>query len=218
LVTRGLLNFAHRAGSVEPQPLEPGKRATMRVPLEAVAYALPPGHSLRVALSPTYWPWVWPSPDPVSLTVFTAESRLELPARSPAEESSPPAFDAPPETEGANLCECGRTLSSDSVTGRSEVVVRRERGKRRVREDGVEVGGSQTDRFSIITGDPLSAAVECDRTLTMSRGAWSTRVETRSTMTADRDSFHLVNLIEAFENDERIYSRERSVFVPRDLV
>jgi hypothetical protein len=218
LITRGLLNLAHRQGSIEPRPLEPGECATVRVPLEAIAYALPPDHRLRVALSPTYWPWVWPAPEPVALTVLTAQSRLELPVRSPDEASDVPAFGPAPETNAAALCECARTVSSDPASGRSEVVVRRERGKRRVRDDGAEVGGSQTDRFSIVAGDPLSAAVECDRTLTMSRGAWSTRVETRSRMTADHEQFQLVHLVEAFENDERIYSRERSTFIPRDLV
>jgi uncharacterized protein len=219
LITRGLVNLAHRGGSEEPTPLEPGKRETVRVPLEAVAYALPPGHRLRVAVSPTYWPWVWPSPEPVTLTVFTRESRLELPVRSPRDEDSAvPQFEPPPELNGANLCTCERIVSSDAESGYSEVLVHRERGKRRVREDGAEVGGSQTDKFSVVEGDPLSAAVACARTMTMSSGPWTARVETRSTMTADREQFQLVNLVEAFENGERIYSRERSVIVARDLV
>ena len=42
LVARGLLNLSHRSGSAEPQPLEPGKVETVRVPLDAAAYASPP--------------------------------------------------------------------------------------------------------------------------------------------------------------------------------
>jgi putative CocE/NonD family hydrolase len=219
LISIGLLNLAHRSGSVEPKPMKPGRPESVRVPLEAVAYALPPGHRLRISLSPTYWPWVWPSPDPVELTFWTASGRLELPVRDPgAEACEPPRFEAPPALTEPNLCECERTASSDPGTGRSEVLVRRERGQRRVREDGTEVGGSQTDRFSIVEGDPLSARIECRRTMTMSRGSWAARVETSSTMTADRETFVLVNLVEAFENGERIYSRERSASIPRDFV
>jgi hypothetical protein len=96
--------------------------------------------------------------------------------------------------------------------------VKRKRGHRRVREDGLEVGGSQIDRFTISEGDPLSAAVECRRTMSIGRGNWSARVETRSTMTADRERFYLVNLVEAFEDGERIFSRERSFDAPRDLL
>ena len=42
----------------------------------------PPGHRLRLSIAPGYWPWIWPSPEPVELTLHTAgESRLELPVR-----------------------------------------------------------------------------------------------------------------------------------------
>jgi hypothetical protein len=102
--------------------------------------------------------------------------------------------------------------------GRSELVVNRKRGHRRVREDGLEVGGSQLDRFTIVEGDPLSAAVDCRRAMSIARGSWSARVETKSTMTADRERFYLVNLVEAFENGERIFSSQRSFEAPRDLL
>jgi len=98
------------------------------------------------------------------------------------------------------------------------IVLDRIRGPRRVRNDGLEVDGSQKDTFTIVEGDPLSAAVECRRTMSMRRDGWSARVETRSTMTADREAFRIVNLVEAYENGERIYSKERSFAVPRDLV
>jgi hypothetical protein len=52
----------------------------------------------------------------------------------------------------------------------------------------------------------------------MARGSWSARIETRSTMTADETTFRLVNCVEAFENGERIFARERAFEVPRDLV
>lgn len=216
LVTRGLLNLAHRSGSAEPAPLEPGRRETIRIVLEGVAYAVPPGHCLRVAVSPTYWPWMWPSPGPVELTLFGG--RLDLPVRSPGEDGEPSPFAPAPQSAGANLCECSRTAERDPETGCIDLLIRRERGRRRVREDGLEVGGLQIDRYTIHEGDPLSAGVECRRTMTMSRGSWSARVETSSTMTADRESFHLVNRIEAFEGAEPIYARERSASIPRDLV
>jgi hypothetical protein len=37
-------------------------------------------------------------------------------------------------------------------------------------------------------------------------------------MTANGKAFHIVNRVEAYENGERIYARERSFEVPRDLV
>jgi putative CocE/NonD family hydrolase len=218
LVARGLLNLAHRDGSEDPHPLEAGRLETVQVPLDAAAYSFRPGHRLRVAVSPTYWPWAWPSPDPVTLTVFTGgQTRLELPIR-------PPSVDDEWMTdfEPAPL-QIGRDHSSsrmryDRRTRRSRLLVDRIRGRRQVRDDELEVQGAQRDVFSIKEDEPLSAAVECVRTMGMERGRWSVRVETRSSMTADREVFRLVNLIEAYENGERIFVRERECEVPRDLL
>jgi uncharacterized protein len=54
--------------------------------------------------------------------------------------------------------------------------------------------------------------------MAMERGDWSVAVEASSTMSADAGTFRLFHLIEAYENGERIYSRERSFEVPRSLV
>jgi hypothetical protein len=218
LVARGLLNLAHRVGSEDPLELEPGRREIVHVPLDAAAYAFRPGHRIRLAVSPTYWPWAWPSPEPVTLTIHTGgESRLQLPARPPREgDSAGVAFAKPPAADGSNGASSG-TVTRDERTGRRTIALERSRGRRRAREDGLEVEGTQQDTFSIVDGDPLSATVECRRRMEMHREGWSARVETHSSMSADAEFFRLVNLVEAFENDERIYVRERSFQVPRDL-
>jgi putative CocE/NonD family hydrolase len=218
LVARGLLNLAHRVGSEDPLALEPGRREIVHVPLDAAAYAFRPGHRIRLAVSPTYWPWAWPSPEPVTLTIHTGgESRLQLPGRPPREgDSAGIAFAKPPAANGSNGASSG-TVTRDERTGRRTIALERSRGRRRAREDGLEVEGTQQDTFSIVDGDPLSATVECRRRMEMHREGWSARVETHSSMSADAEFFRLVNLIEAFENDERIYARERSFKVPRDL-
>ncbi len=107
LVTRGLLNLAHRVSGEEPSPLEPGRRYGVEVRLSAIAYAVPAGHRLRLAVSPTYWPWAWPSPEPVTLTVVAGPgSFLDLPLRTPpeAEEPTPPHFSEPGGSPAAAPC------------------------------------------------------------------------------------------------------------------
>jgi putative CocE/NonD family hydrolase len=218
LVARGLLNLAHRVDSAHPAPLEPGRVETVRVPLDAAAYAFRPGHRLRVAVSPTYWPWAWPSPEPVTLTVRTGASVLELPVRRPRPgDGKGTEFADPPDTHAFNG-DCKKTVEHDPAGRRRTITVDRIRKRRLAREDGLEVEGSQKDVFGISSDDPLSATVECERRMAMQRGGWSVAVEASSTMSGDAESFRLFHLIEAYENGERIYSRERSFEVPRSLV
>ena len=71
----------------------------MVLDLDGIAQAIPAGHRLRLALSPAYWPWLWPAPEPVTLAVHTAVSALVLPVRAPrAEDAELRPFDEP---EGA---------------------------------------------------------------------------------------------------------------------
>ena len=86
LVTRGVLNLTHRDSHEHPEPLEPGQPTRVVVELDGIAQAMPAGHRLRLALSPAYWPWLWPAPEPVTLAVHTAPSALVLPVRAPRAE------------------------------------------------------------------------------------------------------------------------------------
>ena len=79
LITRGLKNLAHRSGDSRPEPLVPGRALPVDVPLNAIGYQVPAGHRLRLAVSPTYWPWAWPVPERVTLSVFTGGSAVDLP-------------------------------------------------------------------------------------------------------------------------------------------
>jgi len=85
-ISYGLLNLTHRNGHERPLALVPGERITVTVQLNDVAHAFAPGNRIRVALSTSYWPLVWPSPEPVTLGVFAGASRLMLPSRAPRAE------------------------------------------------------------------------------------------------------------------------------------
>ena len=109
----------------------------MTVRLDAIAYALPAGHRWRVAVSPTYWPWVWPSPEPVTLSLFTGgASRLTLPVRPPQPEDATLApFGAGGRRAaggdgGAHARRPDARHQRDVATGRSELVAETAEGFR----------------------------------------------------------------------------------------
>lgn len=224
LVTRGLLNLTHRESHEEPSPLEPGRRYAVRVALNCVAYALPAGHRLRLAISTAYWPFAWPSPEPVTLTVETgAASRLVLPVRAPkpADGALRP-FESPegsPPLAIERLAEgyASRAVERDLASGTS-VLTYAYGGGRVVLPNGIELAERYREVFTIVEGDPLSAGVATDHGIELGRGDWRTRVEATSSMCCDHDSFLVVNRVDAFEGPLRIFARTWTRRVPRDLV
>lgn len=225
LVSWGVLNLTHRDSHEFPTPLTPGEPVTVTVPLKVVGYTLPPGHRWRIAISPTHWPMVWPSPRPVTLTLFTGESsRLSLPVRpaQPADEQLQPfgpAEGAPPlPVEVVRTAKIQRHKHVDIVTGRTELQNVFDFGRIRFSANGLETEDITTDTYTIVEGDPLSASVRCDRLLEYQREAWRVRIETTSTMTADAANFHVTNILNAYEGDTRVFAKTWTFSVPRDLV
>jgi putative CocE/NonD family hydrolase len=99
-ISYGLLNLTHRDSHEDLKPLELGRRYKVRIQLNECGQRISPGSRLRLALSSAYWPVVWPSPEPVMLTVTAGASRLELPIRPPrAEDTNLPDFEP---AEGAS--------------------------------------------------------------------------------------------------------------------
>ena len=80
-VSYGILNLTHRGGHEDPQPLKPGHPYEVEVGCYFTAHRFKKGNRIRVALSESLWPLVWPSPEPVTLAVTTGASRISLPVR-----------------------------------------------------------------------------------------------------------------------------------------
>jgi len=223
LVTRGLLNLAHRASHERPEPLEPGLRYEVRVPLDVMAYSIPAGHRLRVAVSPTYWPWAWPSPEPVTLTLFSG--RLALPERPPRPEDTELADFGEPEHSPQLELEAvagspeGRTIRRELATGLVEQVFDWDLGGSQRFVD-IDLESSDTSRtvFSIHEGGPLSAEVRFHATSGMAREGWSMRSEVTSAMTSSLKTFEVTTLLEVYERNTRIFARTWTHRFPRDGV
>lgn len=225
LVTWGLLNLTHRDSHEHPAALEPGRRYTVTVRLNAIAHSLPAGHRWRVAVSPTYWPHAWPSPEPVTLSVFTGgESRLNLPVRTARPEDEALAPFGPAEGAAQRVVRVLRSVSRDRrahhdiAQRKFELADHTDGGCYRLLDSGLEYESIYTDTHTIQEGDPLSATARCNRTISIERGDWRTRVETSSVMSASADTFHVTNVLDAYEGNTRIFAKAWAFKVPRDLV
>jgi hypothetical protein len=167
---------------------------------------------------------MWPSPQPVTLTIH--HGTLNLPARAPrAEDNALPDFGraetaAPLQVEVLRQTPRRRThaISADVPPTRFALDDHFSEGAFRIIRDGLIYDTEYSDHFRITEGDPLSALITCRRTIRISRGEWRTRVETHGTLSATAESFTITNALDAYEGDDLIHSAARTLLLPRDHV
>lgn len=225
LVSWGMLNLTHRESHEHPTPLVPGEKYVVNVRLNAIGHVLPAGHRWQVALSPTYWPHAWPSPEPVTLQVYTGDkTRLTLPVRpKQAIDDNLPPFKQPEtarvmEREILRVENRTRKVEHDLIHGVWTLEDFSDEGSRRLPDTGIEYGSINRNVYTIEEGNPLSAKVRCEWDLHVGRGDWQTRLESVSIMSCDKENFYLTNELTAFEGEEQVFTKTWKTEIPRDLV
>src|SRR5699024_10738387 len=81
LVTTGPVTLTPQSSHEHPAPLTPGRQVTADFPLLATAHRFAPGHRLRLSISASFWPNLWPSPKTTLITVNEVPE-LSLPLRT----------------------------------------------------------------------------------------------------------------------------------------
>ncbi len=216
-ISYGVLNLSHRDGHAAPEPLPVGEAVEVTLDLDQIAYRLPPGHRLRLAISTAYWPLLWPAPAPVRLELL--EGRLDLPLCpqgtglpvrfAPAETDSPWRFRAlrPPAHS--------RIRHSDLGSGTVRLEIVDDFGEAEDLEHGLITGAIARECWQIHPDDPLSARGRTHWTETLRRGDWSVRTETRAEMWSDSTQFHLTARLEAWQGADRVFARQVEKSIPR---
>lgn len=225
-VSYALLNLTHRDSHENPAPLEPGRDYDVTVKGQFACYRFSPGNRIRIALSETWWPVAWPSPEPVALDLTAGVSHVLLPVR-PLDESAALPFTVLKDVynvPGAEKAPYFDRLGGVVVTGepgrRSYVI---EEGSAEVVEEFVPgpdsyYGQAYWMRRAIREDDPNSAEIEAGGINTYRRGDWRIKVRawsrTRSTPTA----LLCEETLEAWEGDVQVFSRRWEKAVPRNLL
>lgn len=215
-ITWGVLNLTHRHSHAEPVPLKPGEEVEVSVPLDHIAYRLPEGHRLRVAVSSAYWPMLWPAPEAVTLTL--AGGALDLPVLEGGGDCAFPPAEAAPALRQREIRKPAHVRRSeiDQRTGMVSLVIEDDFGASENLEHGLVTGSVARERWDIHPDDPLSARGWAHWTEELSRGDWSVRTEARCAMWSDAENFHLRAEMEAWEGDRMVLSRTVEEAVPRD--
>lgn len=216
-ITYGVLNLCHRNGHAAPEPLPVGETVKVTLDLDHIAYRVPAGDRIRVAVSSAYWPLIWPSPEKTALTLSagnvsfpvapTAENQWTFPEPDAAE---------PWQTHQRREPSHVRRVEQDQQTGLVSLIIEDDFGIVEDAEHGFFGGTIARERWTIHPEDPLSARGTCHWTDERGRGDWHVRTETYSEMWCDSTHFHLEARLEAYENDVEVFSKSEKHSIPRD--
>jgi uncharacterized protein len=215
-----MLNLCHRDSREAPAPMVPGQTVEVALKLDQMGYRLGKGHRLRLALSTTYWPFVWPSPEAATLTVTGGSLTLPVHQGTDSPEWTPPPAEhaAPARLRVARPGRCSRRIERDLITGAVALLVEDDQGETENLTHGLVTGESLTERWEIDPNDPLSATATHVWEQRLSRGDWRVRTRAWAEMTATATHLKMQAQLTAWEGETVVFDRRWDEEVRRSFV
>ncbi len=221
-ITYHLQNLCMRESRENPTPLEPGKRYRVKIKLDDIAWRIPKGHKLRISISTTYFPLMWPAPEPVTLTVYAGKSLVHVPIRkeNPGEAPvfwGPPEGAAPAERKELRVPWHKRETTVDPKTGEVRLEIIDDFGSGEIGPHKLVTYSAGRETYSVMPDDPLSAKMETHWTEELSRGTWNARTETYGRLTGTKSHWIVWGKIEAYEGKKKVFEKEFNEEIERKL-
>jgi putative CocE/NonD family hydrolase len=219
-ICHGMLNLCHRDSREHPSHLVPGEEIAAELVLDQCAYRLAPGHRLRIALSNSYWPFVWPSPEPVRLTLRAGALHLPVHEGSAGDEWTFPAPEMAPAWRHKVHApgRARRRIEEDLLTGRMSLIVEDEGVECENLDHGLVTRETMREVWSIHPDDPASAEAQIRWTQHLSRCAWRVETEAQARMWCDAEKLHFDAILTAHEGGKEVLRRQWQDSVERAFV
>jgi len=222
-ITYGVRNLTHAESHAAPRPITPGERRSVRIALNDIAQRSEKGHRIRVAISTSYWPLAWPSPEHVKLKVFTGECRLTLPVRPPDQNDGEVSFAEPEVARPHEVTQIGPEdpnwhVVFDLAQDRHALVVTDDSGLNYLPDSDLIYGDKVVETYSSVADDFRSILAQTHTRRSLERGEWRVVTETRISVTSDEDDFRVDAELDAWEGSTRIFSRNWNRSIPRRCV
>ncbi len=223
LVSRGLLNLAHRDSSVTPTPLDAGELYEIDVEMDATSWIFEAGHSVRLSIAGADWPNIWPPPSTAALTFDRSSICLRLPVL-PAEPEpvravpvfAPPSSDGDPHSAGSEVVEpVTWTIEHDVIARETRAVVAH--GSSYPAECGAEVRERYSGTASVSTDDPGDAEVAATARFEITWPEAAVTSEARLRLRSDAATYHVDIELDTTDGDDPVRSRRWSTDISRDL-
>jgi len=211
LVTMGQFNLNHYNSCESPEDLPLDEYIDVNVPLNVIGYQIPKGNQIEISISPTYWPQVWQSKEIAGLTVDMSASKLIVPTinefkevklkHEQAETAAP--LDKIIHRDGSRTREIKKILT----TGEWILDDFSDEGLRTLTDSHITYGTKNHNVYTIKENDPLSAKVECDWQVIVKDNDIDTEIVTKSIMSCDENYYYLTNIMSAYNNEEKCFSK-----------
>ena len=217
-IAHGILNLCHRDSMEHPSDVPVGVPFDVVLRLDQCAHRLAPGHRLRVALSTSYWPFVWPTAVTPRLQVLSGVLVLPVHHGADADECSFPVADVPPTLPVTRHGDdrAVRRIERDLLTGAVTLVVE-DHSAPVTHAHGLTAASGMTERWTVRPDDPLSAAFETTWHQALSRTdtGWQVTTEATMRMTATAGALRMTASLVAHEGGAQVFRRDWDESVPR---
>ena len=220
LITYGVFNLTHHNSHEFPEALNPGEEIEIEFALDQIAYRVPAGHRLRVAVSNAYWPLIWPSPEQSAFVL--KQGRIGIPTR-PTATTDEWTFEEPEGSKPLNHevlrpSSYSRSTFVDAETGESVMTIDCDQGESKDAKHGLVSGSWTRERWAILPDDPNSAVAEIEWEQTGGREGQMWRTEVTAKMWCDKESFYTTAVLKCWLNGELFDEREYRDSAERKLV
>ena len=201
-----------------------GQEYVVRIKLNDAGRRFGVGNRIRVAISTSYWPLVWPSPEKVMLTVNAVKSEFILPARKPRASdrdlrdlSQPESAVASPSVVLSPI-DSRWTFSRDVASGLQTFERLSNFGTSYFPNINWKFGNQVRRVYTIHPDDPASARFEVAFDWQFARDNLSLETKTQLSMRVSKDTLFITASLKAFEGRECVFERNWDEQVPRDHV
>jgi len=219
-ITHGVFNLTHHASHEFPKALVPGETVEIEFALDQIAYRIPKGHRLRVAISNTYWPYIWPSAEETQITIQAGS--ISIPSR-PLAAGDEVSFEEPEcaqpwQHEVLRPSRYSRTTFVDRDTGEAVMAIDCDNGENRDLDHDLISGSWTKERWAVLPDDPNSAISEIEWEQTGGREGQMWRTEVIAKMWCDASSFFTTASVKCWLNDDVFFEKDYRHSVKRQLV
>ena len=224
-VTYGVLNLSHRESHEHPEPMVPGEAYKVHLRLNEAGHVFSKGSKIRLSVSTSYWPTVWPSAENATIAVRTKGSSLSLPSRPPKQidgllaEFEAPEAAAPLEKTVLRPPDSEWKVNVDMHTGEVTTRLKFDEGKVVYEEYGDwTIESTRDERYAIRPDDPSSARCEIAWTEKFAREGWEVSSRTLTRVASTPHHFLLEAELKAWEGEAVAFGKTWKRKIPRRLV